>query len=105
MKKYMTVKMPDNTVWAVPTQVISLDRAAYFASEFDGDIEKSLAEDTLLLFEQDEYQIADWAAQNMNWNDVEEHAFKVESGEEANYQYGWLNGEKGFSDEMEGASQ
>ncbi len=101
MKKYMTIKMPDNTVWAVPTEVIARNRAEHYAHEFGGCIEKSLSEDTLPLFEQDKYEITDWAANNMNWDDVEEHAIKIERDEEPNYQAGWMNGEKGFSDEAE----
>jgi hypothetical protein len=87
--------MPDGSKWDIPVNVIALDRAKYYArKEFDGDIDRSLAEDTNPLFESDDYEIEDWAANNMNWSDVEEFATKVNDKEEVNYQEGWVNGEK-----------
>lgn len=51
MHKLMTVEMPDGSKWGVPVEMIARSRAAYYANEFDGDVERSLAEDTLPLFE------------------------------------------------------
>lgn len=100
MKKYMTVEMPDKTLWAIPTEVIARNRAEHYAYEFDGDIEESLSEDTLPLFEQDEYEITDWAVNNMNWDDVEGHAIKIERDEDPDYQAGWMKGKKSFTDDL-----
>jgi hypothetical protein len=41
----------------------------------------------------DDYEIEDWAANNMNWVDVQAIAVKV-SIKEVNFQEGWVNGEK-----------
>lgn len=41
------------------------------------------------------YKIEDWAAGNMDWSDVAEHAKKIEEPKsEQNFQQGWVNGEK-----------
>lgn len=55
MNRIMTVQMRDGSIWAVPVSVIARDRAKHYASEFDGDIERSLAEDTLPLFKDSDY--------------------------------------------------
>lgn len=39
--------------------------------------ERSLAEDTLPLFVGDEFEIYDWARNEMNWEDVRDHAVFV----------------------------
>ena len=68
------VNAPDGSRWAVPVMTIARDRAKHYASEFDGDVERSLDEDTMPLFEADPYNVQDWAVNNMNWADVKDHA-------------------------------
>jgi len=97
MSKHLFVTMPDESVWAVPVEIIARNRAAHYAHECGGDIERSLAEDTMPLFEHDPYEVEDWAANNMNWSDVVEHAVLVEQGE-TDYEEGWANGEKEVKD-------
>lgn len=95
MPKMLRVTMPDGSRWDVPVDVIARNRAAYYADRLHGgDIEKSLTEDTLPLFESDDYEIEDWAANNMDWSDVQAHARMVEPAADADYQEGWVNGEK-----------
>lgn len=94
LEKYLSVRMPDNSIWHVPVEVIARNRAQYYANEFDDDVEKSLAEDTIPLFSESSYNIEDWAANNMNWSDVRDVAFKVEVPGLVDYQEGWINGEK-----------
>jgi hypothetical protein len=95
MKQRLIVEMPDGTRWGVPVEVIAYDRAKHYASEFDGDVERSLKEDTVPLFESDEFEIIDWAQNNMNWSDVEAHAgLMAQSEVEPDYQEGWVNGPK-----------
>ncbi|ELY2473142.1 hypothetical protein SMB93_003538 [Cronobacter sakazakii] len=95
MHKFMTVTMPDNSVWKIPTDVIARHRAAYYAKEDQTTLEESLNNDTLPLFDQCPYEIEDWAANNMNWSDVQPHATMIRSGE-VDYDDGWANGEKAF---------
>ena len=74
-KKFLRVTFGDGVaVYDVPLDVIARDRAEHYASEFDGDIERSLAEDTIPLFDEDGFEAEDWAANNMDWRDVKEHA-------------------------------
>lgn len=93
--KYLRVEMPDGSRWDVPVDVIARSRATYYAHEIDGNVERSLREDTLPLFAEDESEIYDWAANNMNWSDVVSFAERVpDSGRPVDYQEGWCNGEK-----------
>lgn len=93
MSKNLVVTMPDESVWAVPVEIIASNRATYYAHEFGSDVEESLAKDTLPLFDGDAFEIEDWAANNMNWEDVVNHARLIKEGE-TDYQEGWVNGEK-----------
>jgi len=91
--KNLRVTMPDGSKWDVPVKYIALDRASYYAKEFDDNKDRSLMEDTMPLFNSDPYEVKDWAANNMNWNDVKDFAvMTVPSG--CDYQEGWCNGEK-----------
>lgn len=98
MKKYMTVEMPDGSKWGVPVEMIAFDRAQHYAREFDGDIDRSLEEDTTPLFEADDYAIQDWAISNMNWSDFNGHQVKLADAPEPDFQDAWMSGDKGFSD-------
>lgn len=96
MSKKLTVTMSDYSVWEIPIEVIAKSRAEFYAKcEFDGDVEKSLKEDTLPAFEADAYKIIEWAEGNMNWEDVKEYAIKVKDPNiEEVYKEDWMNGPK-----------
>ena len=99
MVDLMTVTQRDGSVWAVPVKVIARDRAAHYAHEFGGDVERSLAEDTIPLFDADVYAIEDWAVGNMNWKDFDGRQAKVSSAPpltDEDFCEAWLNGKKGF---------
>jgi hypothetical protein len=87
--------MLDHSKWDIPIAVIARNRAESYADEFDGDVERSLKEDTLPLFEHTPYEIQDWAANNMDWSDVAAHATLVPTHPpKCDYQEGWVNGRK-----------
>ena len=90
------VTMPDNSIWAVPVMIIAKHRAANYAKEFNGELLESLKIDTKPLFEDDEYEIENWATNNMNWSDVADSAKLIKQGE-SDYQEGWMNGKKSVS--------
>lgn len=107
MKKYLRVTMPDGSKWDVPAQIIADQRARYYAkhdtvSDIDPGGQKPGDEpyDSIYAVELDyamksDYELKDWAANNMNWSDVEESAILVKhAGNEVEYQEGWVNGEK-----------
>ena len=90
--KLLTIELPSGEVWGVPVDLIARNRAAEYASEFDGDIERSLAEDTLPLFASNQYEIEDWAANQMNWSDFDGHQIKVSDAPKPDFQEAWMNG-------------
>lgn len=91
--KMLTIKMPDGSKWGVPVEVIARNRAAHYAKEFDGDIERSLVEDTMPLFDESSFEIKVWASNNMDWSDVEAQAQMLQAAE-TDYQEGWENGKQ-----------
>jgi hypothetical protein len=76
-KQYLTLTLHDGSIYGIPVSVIARHRAESYAEEFNGDVERSLEEDTAPLFEESTYAIADWAANNMDWDDVKEHAVQL----------------------------
>ena len=95
--KVMTVKQSDGSVWAVPVEVIARNRAKYYAAhdpDFDGDLVRSLNEDTIPLFDSYPHEVEDWAANNMNWSEVKEFAFPLRVAPMPDFQKAWVNGEK-----------
>lgn len=99
MKKYLLVEMSDFSVWRVPVQVIADAMTDYYVEQCGEDREKAKAE-TERLFTESEYEIEDWAANNMDWDEVEPHAVRVSAGE-VDYQEGWVNGKKCVTDDEE----
>ncbi|MBF0109317.1 MAG: hypothetical protein HQL76_09085 [Magnetococcales bacterium] len=97
MKKTLTVTMPDRSLWSIPVEIIARHRAEHFAMRlFDGDVERSLKEDTLPLFQQNSYAIERWSEDMMDWDDVKEHASQIATAN-VNYFDGWLKGVKVLS--------
>ena len=97
MKTTLEIQMPDGSVWGVPVMEIAKSRAAEYAAEFGGSIDRSLAEDTLPLFAADDFEIRDWAANNMNWSEVKHAAVQVRPPKpltDGDFQEAWINGDK-----------
>jgi len=86
--------MPDGSKYDIPVDKIAENRAEEYKEEFGGDLQRSLIEDTIPLFDNDDYSIEDWAANNMNWSDISMFAKKVKESDPVDYQEGWINGEK-----------
>jgi hypothetical protein len=95
--KFLLVTMLDGSKWKIPVRVIAEYRARYYLErcEFKS-LEESLEKDTIPLFEEDEYEVEDWASNNMDWSDVEKYAIQVRSNKLSyeDSQEGWINGEK-----------
>lgn len=85
--------MSDLTVWQIPTMVIAENRAKFYMDEFGDDLQRSLDEDTLPLFE-DDSEILDWASNNMNWSDVANFAVQIKEEREPDYEKDWCNAKK-----------
>lgn len=97
MAKHLQVTMPDRSKWAVPVEVIAMNRAVYYSKNDGVSLEDSLNNDTNPLFESDAFEIEDWAANNMNWSDVEHLAVCTCKGE-IDFDDGWANGDKDVID-------
>ena len=82
--------MPDGTRYDVPAKVIAEDRAKYYAENDPDTTYNEEYEYTM----QDDYELKDWAANNMNWKDVKNVAKKVEEEIDVDFQEGWVNGDK-----------
>jgi hypothetical protein len=96
--RFLQVTMPDGTKWNVPVEAIARNHAIAHAYEFDGDVEKSLAQGTMPLFDSDIAEIHHWASTNMDWRDVSGVARKVHEPF-VDYQDGWINGKWKVIDE------
>lgn len=92
--KYLRITMTDGSKWEVPVRVIAKHRAEHYKHEFGNDLQRSLDEDTMPLFIADDFEIEDWAANNMDWNDVSFFARKVKEPDPPYFDEGWRNGEK-----------
>lgn len=91
--KMMTITFSDGSVWGVPVEMIARNRAKEYANiEFGGDVERSLKEDTLPYFEENEYGIIDWAIGNMDWSDFDGHQVKIKDAQPIDFVAEWLSG-------------
>ena len=82
------LELSNEEIWHIPVRTVALHRATYFAKErgeFNGDIQESLDDDTIIVFEFDNYNILDWLQNNMSWADVEADAHKHEKDKECCY--------------------
>lgn len=99
-KKMIRVTMGDGTRWDVPMDVVATSYATYYANKdypppnrlrwrWDDAFERY--HEFVMI---DESTGLDWAANNMDWNDVARHAVRVNPSRPADYQEGWVNGDK-----------
>ena len=98
-EKYLRVTMEDGSKWDVPVKIIAESRARYYAEKETGekngeDFEKIFNEEVEYALDEDfDYDVIDWAGNNMNWSDVKDVAVKV-SIMKVDFQEGWVNGDK-----------
>lgn len=90
--KYLQITLSDGSKWGVPVEMIAWNRAKHYASEFGGDIKRSLAEDTMPLFNDSPYDVQDWAIGNMNWSDFDGHQIKISDAPTPDFQSEWMSG-------------
>ncbi len=99
--KFLKVSMPDGSKWKIPVRVIAEHRAKYYANKKHISLEQALNEYVLPIFEEDEYEVEEWATNQMDWEDVVKYAEKIKdtglTAEEL--QEGWVNGDKEIIEE------
>jgi hypothetical protein len=85
----LRVEMPDGTLWDVPVQVIADSRDEHYADEEEDTI-GGIRDGGLT-----DYEIKDWAAGNMNWDEVKRYAVQAPTRAfSVDFQEGWINGDK-----------
>ena len=87
--KYLVVEMSDKTRWAIPAILIAQHRAEHYR----GESENAYAEEVEYAMSY-EYEITDWAANNMDWEDVCSHAIQLKESPPADYHRDWINAPK-----------
>lgn len=94
MNKFLRVTFSDGKVFDIPAEVIAKARAKYYA-EVDADRGKdyqTVYDEELKIGLENDYEIYDWAFNNMNWADVKEQAVFIEQeSEAADYEKEWPN--------------
>lgn len=87
-ERLMLIQMPDGSTWSVPVAAVVHNRLDYYRGI--GKAEKCDENP-------DDYEIHDWAAGNMDWDDVKAVAKKVADRPTLTpreFQEGWMNGIK-----------
>lgn len=89
--------MSDHSKWDIPADLIATDRANYYVAkegeEKNPKINASIFKSEYKFTMEDNSELIDWAANNMNWDDVQDSAVCVEIAT-IDYQEGWFNGDK-----------
>lgn len=86
----LRVEMSDGTRWDVPVQVIADSRDEHYRED---------EEDTIDFIHGGglgDFEIYDWAGNNMNWSDVSQFAVRAPDAtrKKIDWEDGWANGEK-----------
>lgn len=93
LKMQYQVTMEDGSVWGVPVLEIALNRARHYADVDEVPLNESLNDDTIPLFMSDEFEIEDWAKNNMDWADVFTVAVNVTGPVGVDFEESWVNGD------------
>jgi len=92
--KFLQITMLDGSKYEVPANLIAEDRARYYGREDpEPDFETTYQKELAYTLEED-YELCDWAANNMNWAEVEPFSVRIADPPPPNLQEGWNNGEK-----------
>ena len=89
--KFLYIDFSDAT-YMVPVKIIADNYAKYWEKHPRGGTHE---EEYDRFIRGDEYEILDWANDNMDWSDVKAHAKKVEPPKyKTDYNLEWLNSDK-----------
>lgn len=81
------VTFSDGSRWTFPAHVIADNRATYYAGR-DGDTTYEAEYEYAI---NDDYELTDWALNNMNWEDVETSATRAVDPLPIDYEDEWCN--------------
>lgn len=77
MKKFVRIQFHTGHVYEVPASVIADDRTSYYAMQEPERTREQHSFETRELFKSD-FNLFDWAKNNMNWSDLKKYARMVE---------------------------
>ncbi len=101
MDKCLKVRFPNGDLFVVPARVIAEDRAKYYSTvdgydkgsnEWEAEVQNAL---------NDEFEIYDWAGNNMDWADLVPYAKKIEDLTDLDYEDEWSEAKLEICDESE----
>lgn len=93
MERIYAITTTKGDVWGIPAEVIADNYAKYY-EKFCGEDYKESFDAMIHWFDTNDYEFADWAKNNMDWDDVKDKAFLVRKGEvHDDFQESWVNGE------------
>lgn len=95
--KYIRVTMVDLSKWDIPADFVANARAKYYADkEGNSETWNKIYNEEYEYTMGDNYELTDWLACNMNWDDVKDVAKKISEVKLADkdLQEGITNGEK-----------
>lgn len=91
MRRIYAVTMTNGDVYGISASVIADNYAKYYQRH--GEDYQENYNTMINWFDEDDYEFADWAKNNMDWDDVKEHAVLLEHRQEpVDFQEGWING-------------
>lgn len=92
MKRIYAITTGEGDVWGVPAEVIADNYAKHYESRGEG--YQDNFDSMMSWFDANDFEFADWAKNNMDWDDVKEKAFLIRKGEsKEDFQESWVNGE------------
>lgn len=87
--KFLQATMPDGSIWQIPASFIADQRAQYYAAQEGPQVYEEEFNHAL----RDDDEITDWAANNMNWEDVQAQASRIAEPSPPDYAAEWLEAE------------
>ena len=92
MERIYAITTTEGDIWGIPAEVIADNYAKH--CERCGEDYKENFDAMINWFDTNDYKFADWAKNNMDWDDVKDKAFLVRKGEfYDDFQESWVNGE------------
>ena len=96
-EKCLKVRFANGDLFAIPARIIAEDRATYYA-DLDGyEVNSNEWEAEIITALNDEFEIEDWAGNEMNWDQLEPYAVKINTGE-FDYEDGWSDADIELTD-------
>jgi hypothetical protein len=80
MKDYLRIKFPNGDKFNVPTRIVAINRANYYAKKEDTP-QGSTSWEKLLTESHDKDELLDWVENNMDWLDLQPYAERVDEDE------------------------